>query len=181
MDSKGSSTHLVSQFVQVANKAAASVERVKRSPVALDQSLRRVTRGAGRVILAEPDDVPPELLAPFKEAPGVITNPTDAELASSHVGITDSFADVARTGSVRVSITRKLSGAISVFLPLHVCILEAEKIVARPMDVFTSPHLGSKALSRDFVFVTGPSATADMGPLVRGVHGPRRLHIIILG
>ena len=30
------------------------------------------------------------------------------------------------------------------------------------------------------VFVTGPSATADMGPLVRGVHGPHKLHIIVL-
>jgi len=30
------------------------------------------------------------------------------------------------------------------------------------------------------VFVTGPSATADMGPLVRGVHGPHQLHVIVL-
>jgi len=30
------------------------------------------------------------------------------------------------------------------------------------------------------VFVTGPSATADMGPLVRGVHGPHKLHILVL-
>ena len=33
---------------------------------------------------------------------------------------------------------------------------------------------------RDLVFITGPSATADMGPLVRGVHGPHRLHILLL-
>ena len=32
----------------------------------------------------------------------------------------------------------------------------------------------------DAVLATGPSATADMGELVYGVHGPRETHAIIL-
>ena len=47
-------------------------------------------------------------------------------------------------------------------------------------DLFREDVLDGKGLSRSFVFITGPSATADMGPLVRGVHGPHRLHIIVL-
>jgi len=27
---------------------------------------------------------------------------------------------------------------------------------------------------------TGPSATADMGALVRGAHGPERVHVLLI-
>ena len=30
------------------------------------------------------------------------------------------------------------------------------------------------------VLATGPSATGDMGSLVRGVHGPQEVHVAIL-
>ena len=46
---------------------------------------------------------------------------------------------------------------------------------------FSEAYLEGKGLKRSFTFITGPSATADMGPLVRGVHGPGKLHIIVLG
>jgi L-lactate dehydrogenase complex protein LldG len=32
----------------------------------------------------------------------------------------------------------------------------------------------------DAVLVTGPSATADMGALVQGVHGPAEMHVVIV-
>jgi L-lactate dehydrogenase complex protein LldG len=37
-----------------------------------------------------------------------------------------------------------------------------------------------ESLKRNLVFITGPSATADMGPLVVGVHGPHRVLILLL-
>jgi L-lactate dehydrogenase complex protein LldG len=70
-----------------------------------------------------------------------------------------------------------MTAAASLLAPLHVALLRAENIVARPRDLFAA---GAVGLAQDFVFITGPSATADMGPLVRGVHGPHRLHVIIL-
>ncbi|MFW5973924.1 MAG: LUD domain-containing protein, partial [Natrialbaceae archaeon] len=30
------------------------------------------------------------------------------------------------------------------------------------------------------VLATGPSATADMGTLVQGVHGPHEVHVVVL-
>jgi len=63
---------------------------------------------------------------------------------------------------------------------MHIAVMSAEKITERPGDLFNPNFLDGKGLQRNFVFVTGPSATADTGPLVRGVHGPHRLHIIIL-
>ncbi|TKX83368.1 hypothetical protein EXE43_24625, partial [Halorubrum sp. SS5] len=32
----------------------------------------------------------------------------------------------------------------------------------------------------DVVFATGPSATADMGGLVHGAHGPKEVHVVLL-
>jgi L-lactate dehydrogenase complex protein LldG len=63
----------------------------------------------------------------------------------------------------------------------HIVVVDADTIVSRPSEVFSESCLDGKGLSRSFSFITGPSATADMGPLVRGVHGPGKLHIIIVG
>ena len=72
MDSQSSSAEQVSQLVRTASKASASVERVKRSPTALYQALRSATQEAGRVILAEPDDLAPGNRRPHLiETPGV--------------------------------------------------------------------------------------------------------------
>jgi len=72
------------------------------------------------------------------------------------------------------------TGMASLLAPLHIAVVAAETIVPQPRDLFREDVLGGKGLIRNFVFITGPSATADMGPLVRGVHGPHRLRIIVL-
>jgi L-lactate dehydrogenase complex protein LldG len=79
-----------------------------------------------------------------------------------------------------VSVDRDHAGAISLLTRMHIAVLAAQTVVERPSDLFRPNCLEGKGLKRSFVFVTGPSATADMGPLVRGVHGPHQLHIIVL-
>jgi L-lactate dehydrogenase complex protein LldG len=73
-----------------------------------------------------------------------------------------------------------LAAAASLLMPLHIVILPANRIVDRARDLFNPTCLGGEGLRRDLVFITGPSATADMGPLVRGVHGPHRLQILLV-
>jgi L-lactate dehydrogenase complex protein LldG len=63
---------------------------------------------------------------------------------------------------------------------LHIVLLYADRIVERPRDLFNPTCLDGEGLRRNLVLITGPSATADMGPLVRGVHGPHRLQIFLL-
>ena len=74
-------------------------------------------------------------------------------------------------GAVDVGYQR--TGMASLLAPLHIAVVAAETIVPQPRDLFREDVLGGKGLVRNFVFITGPSATADMGPLVRGVHGAR--------
>jgi len=67
------------------------------------------------------------------------------------------------------------------FMPLHhVVALEANAIVARFED-YAASEKGQKQ-PRNVNFITGASGTTDIeGVLARGAHGPRRLHILIVG
>ena len=169
---------LIAQFETEARAAAASVERVFCSASELCAAVQRVA--SGRIAIAEPLDIPAELFAELRRIPGVTQGRSKEDLATCDVGITDAFAAVARTGSVCVTVDHDYAGPISLLTRLHIAIVAADTIVERPADIFRPDCLNGKVLQRNFVFVTGPSATADMGPLVRGVHGPHQLHIVIL-
>lgn len=170
----------IDQFVSAAIAAVATVEVIDRSPQALRDAILRATGDSSRILFAPPQDLPAELFAEFAKDRRVKSDPTAEELVNSPAGVTEAFAGVARTGSVCVDVGYQRTGMASLLAPLHIAVVASETIVPQPRDLFRDDILGGKGLSRSFVFITGPSATADMGPLVRGVHGPHRLHIIVL-
>ena len=167
-------------FEQNATEAAAIVWRCERTPLAVRNSVERAADGAKGIILSEPEFLAPQVLASVRGLAGVILKPDDDQLATAGVGVTEAFAGIASSGSVCVSLGRPLVGATSLLMPLNIVLLASERIVERPRDLFNPECLRGEALKRNLVFITGPSATADMGPLVRGVHGPHRLLILLL-
>jgi len=174
------SQSVIDEFVSAATAAVATVEVIDRSPQVLRDAIWRAARDADRILFAPPQDLSPELFAEFAKDPRVKADPSAEELVNSPAGVTEAFAGVARTGSVCVDVAYQRTGMASLLAPLHIAVVAAETIVPRPRDLFDDSVLDGKGLSRSFVFITGPSATADMGPLVRGVHGPHHLHIIVL-
>ncbi len=172
---------IVGEFCINAERSAATVERVRADGESVHSALLRATAGAGNVLLAPPISLPPGLLDGFREESNVIAAPSGEELKTVRTGVTEAFCGVASTGSVCVSLAEGMAGPISMLTRMHIVLLDARTIVPRPRDLF-SPQGGHAVASRSgsFTFITGPSATADMGPLVRGVHGPGRLHIMIL-
>ena len=171
---------VIEQFESAAQAAVATVEVIDRTPSALRDAILRAAGDASRILFAPPQDLPAELFADFARDPRVRAEPTAEEMVNSPAGVTEAFAGVARTGSVCVDVGYQRTGMASLLAPLHIAVVAAETIVPQPRDLFREDVLGGKGLARSFVFLTGPSATADMGPLVRGVHGPHRLHIIVL-
>ena len=171
---------LLDQFIFTAQRATASIERIKNDPDSLKEAILNHIENEEKVILSEPDELPEFLFEPIKKLKNVITHPSEQHLASTKIGISDTFAGVARTGSICVSISKNLCGSVSLYTREHIAILDSNLIVARPRDIFSDDFLDGKYINKNFVFITGTSATADMGPLVRGVHGPGKLHIIIL-
>jgi L-lactate dehydrogenase complex protein LldG len=170
----------IEQFETAAKAAVATVEVIDRTPSALRDAILRAAGDSSRILFAPPQDLPAELFSEFARDPRVRAEPTAEDLVDSPAGVTEAFAAVARTGSVCVDVGYQRTGMASLLAPLHIAVVAAETIVPQPRDLFRDDVLDGKGLTRSFVFITGPSATADMGPLVRGVHGPHRLHIIVL-
>lgn len=175
-----SADQLVEQFVTSARNAAATAEVIDRTPEALRDAILQKAGAVERILFSPPQLLPLPLFSAFAADPRVVTEPDSETLVHSPVGVTEAFAGIARTGSVCVDVSYQRTGMVSLLAPLHIAVVAAESIVPRPRDLFRSDVAEGQGLKRDFVFITGPSATADMGPLVRGVHGPHRLHIIVL-
>lgn len=169
---------LIEQFVKSVEETSATVEKIPPDPEALNAALLR-TAGGEPVFFAAADDIERSLFARFAENENVVTEPTRDQMQSIRVGVTDAFCGIASTGSVCVSVNRSLSGPAGSLTRKHIVVVDGRTILPRPRDVF-SPDSDGSGLRRSFSFITGPSATADMGPLVRGVHGPGKLHVIVL-
>jgi L-lactate dehydrogenase complex protein LldG len=179
-DRTGPVHNLLSTFELNAKEAAAGVFVTDRAPGQVRSAVQELTKDASSIVLGAGEFLAPETLRELRQIPGVIFDPTDEQLSTAHAGVSDSFAGVASTGSVCIAMGPPLAAAASLLMPLHIAILSAERIVARPRDLFHPDCLEGQGLRRNLVFITGPSATADMGPLVRGVHGPHRLQILVL-
>jgi L-lactate dehydrogenase complex protein LldG len=171
---------LLATFETNARDAAADVLVIDRSPGQLRSAVQQLTQQASSVVLGLSKFLPLDALEELRDLPGVISEPSDEQLSTAEAGVSDAFAGVAATGSVCIAMGPPLVAAASLLMPLHIVILAAERIVARPRDLFDPGCLGGEGLRRNLVFITGPSATADMGPLVRGVHGPHHLKIVVL-
>jgi L-lactate dehydrogenase complex protein LldG len=171
---------LIALFEANAKEAAADVLRVENSPERVRLAVQQAAAGARSIVLGVGEFLPAGVLEKLRAIPGVIPEPTDKQLSTAQVGVSSAFAGVASSGSVCIAMGPPLAAPASLLMPLHIVILAANRIVERPRDVLDSSHLGGEGLSRNLVFITGPSATADMGPLVRGVHGPHRLQILLL-
>lgn len=171
---------LISQFKDTAQKAGATVEQFNSSDELFVDSLIKNVSGSEKILMSEPKYIPISLFNKIKEKINLVTELSAAQLASAEVGITDAFAGVARTGSVCISVNSGLSSYESLLTRKHIVILESKNIVLRPRDVFEKYILKDPVGETGWIFISGPSATADMGELVRGVHGPDKLHIILL-
>lgn len=171
---------LAETFAVNAREAAAVVEHVPPLPSAVRNAAYRAAEGATTIVLGGNEFLPSELWAALSDLPELIPQPLDAQLSKADVGISSAFAGVASSGSVCIAMGPPLAAAASLLMPLHIVLLQAERIVQRPRNLFDPDLLGGEALRRNLVLITGPSATADMGRLVRGVHGPHRLYILLL-
>lgn len=133
-------------------------------------------QGANRV------GVPPALPAEWR--------PPDVELVEDH-GLSPQELDaldgtltgcalaIAETGTfVLDGGERSGRRALTLVPDLHICVVERSQVVAGVSDAIRALE-GRRG---PFTFVSGPSATSDIElDRVEGVHGPRRLEVLITG
>jgi L-lactate dehydrogenase complex protein LldG len=169
----------VDLFVAMAEEVQATVARVN--------SLGAVPEAVARYLAAE--NLPAELVfapdpsldeIPWSERPLLRTRRGRAE-AGDTVSLTPCFAAIAETGTLML-----ISGAATPttlnFLPdTHIVVVRDDQIVAAYEDGWDRLR-DRRGLPRAINFITGPSRTGDIEQRIElGAHGPRRLHIIVVG
>ncbi len=108
------------------------------------------------------------------------------KLAQADLGITGAQYAIAETGTLVLSAGEGRGRAVSALPPVHVAVVKTENLVSSMGELLP---LASGSQGRDIptmesclYFITGPSRTGDIElELTIGVHGPRELHIILLG
>lgn len=114
------------------------------------------------------------------EDTAVALDPTPHQLEEAVTGVTGAVLGIADYGSVVLRSTSDGTEPVSLFCDDHVVVLDADDVVAdMPTAIgWMAANVGDARESA--IIATGPSATADMGALVRGAHGPKRVHVLIV-
>ena len=101
---------------------------------------------------------------------------------ADRVSVTGAYAGIAETGTV-VFVSDRTTPTTLNFLPeTHVAVLARDRLVAHLEDVWARLRAERGAPPRTVNFITGPSRTGDIElQLEIGAHGPRRLHVILVG
>ena len=170
----------IQQFIKAAQATGTVVEQIQKTKEALTNSLQKIIKEYSRIVMADEEIISELLLPSFIESNKITLNPDKEELAGAEIGISYAFNGIAHSGSVCVNINSGLGSVVSLLPAKHVVILEEQNIVSRPRDLFNDATISNSVNQGGCVFITGSSATADMGELVKGAHGPAELHIILL-
>jgi L-lactate dehydrogenase complex protein LldG len=116
--------------------------------------------------------------------PSVRSGLTDREelrslCSTAAVGITSADYCLADTGTLVMLSSREEARLISLLPPIHVAVVRRERILSGLDELLTAVPLPAEQ-SSSMVLITGPSRTADIEQiLVRGVHGPGEIHVVI--
>ncbi len=129
--------------------------------------------------------------APFLRACGVTSLPgvrggfenreeLRAAATEAEFGITSADYALADTGTLVMFSSREEARMISLAPPVHIALVPRERILTGLDELLAKVPLPAEH-SSSMVLITGPSRTADIEQiLVRGVHGPGEIHVIVV-
>ncbi|MEX0995205.1 MAG: lactate utilization protein C [Balneolaceae bacterium] len=133
--------------------------------------------------LVVPDGLPDEWLPEAVEVLQDGKTPlTHEELDESDGVITGCALAVAQTGTIILDGGQAQGRRILTLLPdYHLCIVRSEQIVGIIPEAFAHLEEKIKKSGPPVTTISGPSATSDIElSRVEGVHGPRRLEVLIV-
>ena len=101
-----------------------------------------------------------------------------AELDTLDAVVTEATVGIATTGTLVLTHgTGQGRRALSLVPDLHVCVIRADQVVLGVPDAVVLLDASAPQ-----TWISGPSATSDIElSRVEGVHGPRNLHVIVVG
>lgn len=157
----------------------ATVTRVE--PGGEADALAAACREHGAAHLAVPPGLPGEW------RPGAVELVEDSGLSPAELdgldgALTGAAVAIAETGTIVLDGgTRSGRRALTLVPDLHICVIEASQVVGLLPEAIARLHAAVEE-GRPLTFVSGPSATSDIElSRVEGVHGPRTLHVMLVG
>jgi len=169
------------------------VHRVKDHPEALER-LSQIAREEGlkRVMVTTDNVVAPLNLTTWgKENDVRVMTPRDfgnrdsfrdAVFGEADAGVTGADFAVAESGTLGIIHDKDQARLVSLAPILHIAIVPVERVVAVYEQVMEKVFGKKENLPSQFCFITGPSMTADIrGIPFKGMHGPRKVIVILVG
>jgi L-lactate dehydrogenase complex protein LldG len=175
----GERVMLFARMVEAANGSAEMLVSPDDVPAAVAALLRRynlpmqVRRGNDPRLAALPWD---------KERQLEVT--TGASDGHQFVSVSHAFAGVAETGTLVMASGTDNPTTLNFLPDTHIVVLNAKDVAGDYETVWTRVRdaFGVDALPRAINLITGPSRSADIAQiLILGAHGPRRLHVLVVG
>ena len=170
---------LVDLFATMATEVSATLDRVDTLdtvPGVVAEYLAQHNLPARLRVASDPElaDIPWAKQPTLEVGHGVAE---DDDLTS----VTGSFAGVAETGTLIVLSGPQRPTTLNFMPDNHIVVLFAHRIVGAYEDAWDLVR-GAGPLPRTVNMITGPSRTGDIEQRIQlGAHGPRRLHIVLVG
>jgi L-lactate dehydrogenase complex protein LldG len=170
----GSVAELEETLGRILSAAQSRAVVLSRNPLLLRLGLVERLRSVGLAVATWDDERAAGAEPTFRE-----------QSFSAAAGITGVELVLAESGTLVLTSHTEGSQLASLAPPVHVALYQRRQIYATLEEILErlpvprAPH--EPLPSRSVVFITGPSRTADIEQiLIRGVHGPREVHAILV-
>jgi L-lactate dehydrogenase complex protein LldG len=98
------------------------------------------------------------------------------------VSIQHGFAAIAETGTLMLPSAAERPTTLNILTDTEIVVLRASRIVGAYEEAWDLLRSEIGAMPRNVMLVTGPSRSADIEQALElGAHGPRRLHVVLVG
>jgi len=171
----------VALFITMAERVSATVARVAAAheiPAAVADYLRENNLPAA--VKMGDDALFAEL--PWKSTAIEVRH--GATGGEDQVGLSHAFAGVAESGTLMLASGGDNPTTLNLLPETHIVALNADDVVGDYETAWNKLRaiVGKGLMPRTVNMVTGPSRSADIEQtLLLGAHGPRRLHIVVIG
>lgn len=140
-----------------------------------------VAEGMRSAVIGDlPDGLGPAVTEGLVQGSCEILPPGRDAAEEADLGVTGAEFGVASTGSVLLASGAGRPRATSLLPPTHLVVLPADRLLPGFEELVAElPHLAAQ--TSQLVLVSGPSRTSDIEmTLVRGVHGPGRVVVLVV-
>ena len=164
---------IVAQFAEYAAEYRAEVHRVAQDD--LPAFLTDLLAGENMLV---PEGFPARL---FSQALAHKSQATHADLAAYDAVLTTCAVAIAETGTVVLDHGPGQGRRALTLIPdRHICVVRSAQVVESVPQAVAALQAAVEA-GRPLTWISGPSATSDIElSRVEGVHGPRRLEIVLV-